>query len=231
MKKILLLICSIPLLSFGQKIMHEVRLGGDKAAYLYDNGKWSYKLYDADPNEFVDYKDRSVNDTTYCIFGIPFGSDLSFVKSVMIRKGASIDEQVEERLISYKNVKFGGREAKYVFFKFFDDKLFEGRVVFKHDLYSRTLDLYNEIKNDVSLKYGIGRSFESYDYPYEKGDGHWETALKLGKADISTFWSDGDLVTISLEIYEDFSIDLTYQDNDLVGQAVNDQTKRNITDY
>lgn len=53
MKCLIIFITLLPQLVAAQKIMHELDAGNGKKVYLYDNGKWVYKLFDADPSQFA----------------------------------------------------------------------------------------------------------------------------------------------------------------------------------
>lgn len=230
-KRLLFFLIALPMFCFPQKILHEVNVGNGKRAYLYESGKWAYKLYEADPSEFVDTPSKLDSDTISSFYGIKFGLSFIAVKDAMKAKGYSPFSENDGVLLGYSNVSFGGRTPMLMLFKFDDSTFFEGSVFFKHDLESRTLDLYNDIKEDVTSKYGDGESYESYDYPYEKSDGHWETALKLGKAHISTFWVKHSGAAIQLEVTNDFSIELSYQDKKLIKQVVNKQQSKALEDY
>jgi len=159
-------------------------------------------------------------------YGMKFGSTKAQVMAKMTNKGYKPKNNNPTSLM-YEEVKFLNKEVDMIF-KFVDDELFEGIVLFTPDLKSQLIRMYRSISDDVSMKYGKGQDYETYDYPYEKGDGHELTAIRLGKAQFTTFWgmktmegTDGkEPNTISLEIRPKGYIALTYQDSARVDKVI-----------
>ena len=75
----------------------------------------------------------------------------------------------------------------------------------------------------IDGKYTEGKTYEYYDYPYEEGDGHWETAFKLGKGHLSTYWSFDDGNSLSMQMTEDLSFTIKYQSSELIKEAIKKQ--------
>jgi len=169
-------------------------------------------------------------------YGIKFGFTKELSKSIMKSKGWIIDSEKTGSII-YKENNFLKRSANIIL-KFVNNEFYEGIAIFSPKLDSGILDLYNSINEDVSLKYGKGESYESYSYPYEKNDGHLETALSLGKANFNTYWSKKsenklskkDYNIISTEITENLLVILTYQDAERIKIAINEQNKSKLED-
>lgn len=169
-------------------------------------------------------------------YGVKFGSTKAQVMSKMTNKGFKPKSNNPSYLI-YEKVKFLNKEVSMIF-KFVDDELFEGVVLFTPDLESQLIRMYRSISDDVRMKYGKGRDYETYDYPYEKGDGHELTAIRLGKAQFTTYWGIQSVEgtegkepnTISLEIDPKGYIALTYQDSERIAKAIAQQNSKKIDD-
>lgn len=73
---------------------------------------------------------------------------------------------------------------------------------------------YNSLVSQYITKYGTPYNVEeSFDYPYEEGDGHEMTALKLNKCNyLTTFKIDNGNIIIKLT--EDASIEIIYRDSE-----------------
>ncbi len=169
--------------------------------------------------------------------GIKFGTSSEDVKDFMFTKpNCTIDlENSDNNQLFFEGAKFAGREPLFILFKFVDNKFHTACVLIKPKLESQTIDLYNEIKNEVNEKYyKTEEDYETYKYPYEKNDGHTETAIELGKATFSAFWkfnSSSDENYIALSITEGLHIKINYQDGSLVQIAVDREKAKNIDDY
>lgn len=110
------------------------------------------------------------------------------------------------------------------------DKLFQGKVLTSADLDAQSMALFDRIADAISRKYGEGARIERYDYPYEKGDGHWITAFSVGKGHLFTYWKDENDNTITMELDEDFYIKVTYQSSELIDVAIAEQNRKNDAD-
>lgn len=165
----------------------------NKNAMMKDNNvvsevKYSVKISPHHVDDLKkDYQSKFSSDPITGFMGIEFKSGLQEVKSKMEKEKFLESTDVGDGVILYKNVDFLGRKAD-IFFSFYEDKFYRGMAVFYPKNESEYISLYNEIKGYVSKKYGQGKSYESYKYPYEKNDGHTETAIQLGKASFSTYW-------------------------------------------
>lgn len=182
-------------------------------------------------------KSASISDDPIQEFyGIKFGTSKEASKAIMKSKGWVVDSEKAGSVV-YKENTYLKREANIII-KFVKNEFYEGVVLFYPQIESQILDLYNSIVDDVSLKYGEGDSYESYSYPYEKNDGHLETALSLGKAKFSTYWykKDGNNLTkkeynvISTVISENLGVILTFQDSERINIAINEQNKSKLED-
>lgn len=172
--------------------------------------------------------------------GIKFGSSREEVKkSMLLRQDCKLDIQnSNENVLFFDNVNFGGRKTEYIIFKFVNNQFHTGAVVLKPELESKCIELYTKIKDELNEKYFVtDKDYENYKYPYEKGDGHAETAIAVGKAEFVSYWffnqdTDGEIQNaISIQIKEDFNIVITYQDGKLITEAIKKQKESNFKDY
>jgi hypothetical protein len=169
--------------------------------------------------------------------GIKFGASTESVKDFMLAKpNCNLDlENSDNNQLFFEGAKFAGRDPLFILFKFVDNKFHTACVLIKPKLESQTIDLYNEIKDEINEKYyKTSEDYETYKYPYEKNDGHTETAIELGKASFSSYWkfnaSSKDNY-IALSITEGLHIKISYQDGMLVQIAVERENAKNNDDY
>jgi len=184
---------------------------------------------------------NSYSQSLDSFFGMKFGCSPDSVKKVMLAKpGTSLMQGSRNDFLMFSGLKFAGRNTERISFSFINNKLHTGKVGFKSNLESKTLELYNEIKDELNQKYfKTKQDYEIYKYPFTKGDGHFETAVSSGKASIASFWEfknpkakvKEDNNSISLQITETFLIALCYQDGVLIGQAIDNDNKKNFKDY
>lgn len=139
-------------------------------------------------------------------------------------------EGVDENLLVATGANFAGESNCLIFWKFTSDKLFEGTVIVTPELDAKAMEHYKDIRTKITRKYGTGNTYESYDYPYEQGDGYWETAFRVGKGSLSTYWSFEDNNTISMSLDEDLTIKIKYQSTILVQEAIEKQEAANNDD-
>jgi hypothetical protein len=174
--------------------------------------------------------------------GFKFGLDADSIKKVMLAKpGCKIDQENSKKdLLIFKGLKFGGRDAQFISFEFVNDKFHTGTVMINSAIDFKTVGLYNEIRTDLNTKYfNASKTVESYDLPYKKGDGNTEVAIKLGKANFSSFWyfknpksNKKDIVnSIAVSITFKMQIKIVYQDGVLYNEAQELMKKKNVQDY
>ncbi|MDR2274302.1 MAG: hypothetical protein LBF27_25565 [Sphingobacterium sp.] len=163
-------------------------------------------------------------------YGMDFGASAESCKNIMKSKGWVIKDDNGKSII-YKTNKFIGRDA-VICLKFYNNELYEGFAMFIPDLESKVVDLYENISEDISLKFGEPSSYENYEYPYEKGDGHTVTAIQAGKAEFTSFWGKkiNSQNAISLEISPNLSVFLTYQDSKRVYSVIKNQNEKKLND-
>ena len=145
-----------------------------------------------------------------------------------------------EALLVFTGISFAGRNTLFISFDFINRKFHTGSVYFDAGLESKVIDYYTEIKNELNEKYYKSiLDFELYKEPYKKGDGYTESAIKLGKATFSTYWtfknakqkSDEENNSIALVINERLRVVLSYQDGVLITEAIEKVKSKNLKDY
>jgi hypothetical protein len=166
-------------------------------------------------------------------FGMPFGSSMEECRKVMLSKGGTLDKKSSNAsALVFDAVTFGGRKTFFMRLEFHKNRLCNAKAFFKPVMEAKVFDLYNDIKADLTSKYpDLPQEFETYKYPYEKGDGHEITAIKLGKASVATFWVFADNNAISIEIISDVVIKLTYEDAGLARKAIEEEKVKSSSDY
>ncbi|SHG07797.1 hypothetical protein [Pedobacter caeni] len=164
------------------------------------------------------------------VYGIPFGSSQETIISNMKAKGYTRDLTEKENL-TFKKVKFGAFNNCHLVFYMFKNKLFQGLILMIPDLDAKIIDRYEDVVEELSRKYGEGEPFTKFKYPYEKGDGHELTAIKLGKAEYKTFWAKDEIGIITAYISSNLVVGVKYQDKNLIKEAVAEQNKSNTSEY
>ena len=175
---------------------------------------------------FLSFSQTEVDVTG--VLGIPFGSPKEKVNEVLIAKGAKKD--LASKAFLYTGVSFGAYKNCMVIFSFINSKLYQALIMLPSDTEGTTLDRYEELNSELAKKYGKGETFSTFKYPYEKGDGHELTAIKIGKAEYNTYWikQQGSLSTY---ITKDLYIFIKYQDRTLIKEVVKEEDSKNVSEY
>jgi hypothetical protein len=174
--------------------------------------------------------------------GFKFGLNADSIKKAMLLKpGCKIDqENSKKNILIFKGVTFGGRETQFISFEFVNDKFYIGTVMIGSPIEFKTVSLYNDIRSDLNTKYfNASKTVETYDSPYKKGDNNTDVAIKLGKANFSSFWyfknpksARKDIVnSITLSITFKMLVKIVYQDGVLNNDAQELLKKKNVQDY
>lgn len=171
-------------------------------------------------------------------WGMKFGSSMAECKKIILSKeGTVIDAKnsTPDKLI-IDGAEFGGRKTLFISLQFSDNKFHTAKVYFNPRLASKVIELYDEIKGEINDKYYITKDdFRHFKEPYSEGDGYETQAIRLGKATFAAFWtftrSDGHKNAISLQINENLSIVLGYQDGQLIDEAIDKKKSKAAKDY
>lgn len=95
----------------------------------------------------------------------------------------------------------------------YDDQDMLIRIFIDLDTKSNYLETYYSIQSDLEKKYGKPwDKGERFEYPFKKGDGHLELALKTDKASIYTTWRH-NCDSLSLSINRAPNVRLVYESN------------------
>jgi hypothetical protein len=158
--------------------------------------------------------------------GITFGMNANSVKRIMVQKGGIVIPSTNGNL-TITNITMGTMRPGMVICKFVSNKLFDISIYFIPTLEAKTQELYDEISGIIVSKYGEGKSFRNFKGIYSDGDGYEMQAVKLGNADIVTYWSKFiNNNAIALQIYplsDNLYVKLTYQDDKLAAEAEKQQ--------
>jgi hypothetical protein len=166
--------------------------------------------------------------------GLTFGMNAGTVKSIMQKKGGIVESAINGNL-SITNVTMGTKKPAMVICKFVNNKLYDIGVYFIPTVEAKTQELFDEISSTIVSKYGEGRSFRHFSGKYTDGDGFEMQAVKLGFADIATYWSKFlNNNAISLEIYplkDNLYVKLTYQDDRLAAEGEKQDATKNNAEF
>lgn len=132
-------------------------------------------------------------------WGMPWGITQKNALEQMELKGYSPVYSKDSGYL-FKDVKFAGRDGELLL-SFKDDQLYIAVYRIKTEK-NKVYETYQKIKQDLANKYGVAdRDREEYKFPYEKGDGHTETAISLDLVDLTCIWdfdnSDGIMISLA----------------------------------
>ena len=166
--------------------------------------------------------------------GLTFGMNPNSVQSVMEKKGGIVKTLKNGKFI-ITNVIMGTKKPAMVLCDFVNNKLFDIGIYFTPSLEAKTQDLYDEISEIIVSKYGKGESIRHFKGIYTDDDGYEMQAVKLGNADIVTYWSKFlNNNAICLQIYpltESLYVKLTYQDDRLAAEAEKQQATKDKAEF
>lgn len=164
------------------------------------------------------------------MLGLNFGLSKEDVIVKMASKGYSLRPEKKDYL-SFNNVKFGAFEYCNVAFYFINNKFYQGLILVAPNLDAQILDLYKDINNELSKKYGKGEAINKFEEPYKEGDGQEVSAIKLDKAKYYTFWTADKIGSIKTTVSPALFVSITYQDKSLIEEVITEQAKQISNDY
>lgn len=165
--------------------------------------------------------------------GLTFGMNQQSAKSIMASKKIDLAESTIKYL-AYRNVPIGTMTANTVVVQFVNNKMHTIKVLFLPDLEAKSQELYNDLAEILTLKYGKAESYRHFKTPYEDGDGYEMQAVKLGKADIASYWECANRRSVSLEIIpfaDKVGVTILYQDDVIYEELKAQQDKINVSDF
>ena len=160
-----------------------------------------------------------------------WGQSMAEVKANNSAKGYKYSVEFGSTLLA-TDANFAGASNCMIIWSFTSDKLYEGIVIITPYLTAKAMSDYDSMKAKISVKYGEGMTYESYDYPYVVGDGYWETAFKLGKGHLSSVWNfeDGNSISMELINNDDLTTKIKYQSTELVAENIKQRDAANYAD-
>ena len=163
--------------------------------------------------------------------GIDFGSPPSTIKAALNSMG-TFDEETST-LISYADVQVGTTKAILCNVGIIDNKMHTLSLYYTTQE-SQLQSTYDKIVDIINSKYGEGDSFRNFSGIYTDGDDFESQAIRLGYADIVTYWKfdDGNIICCEQEyIGSAFYVSLTYQDSKLINIAVERAQAKNNSKF
>jgi hypothetical protein len=166
--------------------------------------------------------------------GINFLSSYAEVKAEMAKKTdfeVYKDDPVTGTL-SYTEGSFAGRKAVGALFNFYEDKLHTMSVIIEVVQKPQVTEIYYDIIQELESKYEIKMDqYHNFKYPYKEGDGHTETALKLGYAKMESYYIFPDGNALSVKITSALSVLLEYQHTAQAKKGIDAKNAKRSTDY
>lgn len=147
-------------------------------------------------------------------WGLKFGSSISQAENYMATKPGCVLGPVDGKddLLMYKGGTFAGKDIDFIALQFYKGAFYSGVVFLTPATEERAIPIYKELKADLTAKYSAPqKDYENYKYPYEKGDGHELTAIKLEKLKLTSLWFF-DNASITLSISKDLQPALFYSE-------------------
>jgi hypothetical protein len=164
--------------------------------------------------------------------GLTFGMRESAYKTAMLKYGTfdKAEDEAYGRSLNFLNVSIGNTKSFVFVGKFVNNKLFEVVVGYNDDI-TEIEERYKDICSIISSKYGQGKSFRNFKYPYEDKEEDFELAVRSGHADIVTYWGTYETNEISVEINKIPAVSITYQSTTLVEEAVKKVDNNNSSQF
>jgi hypothetical protein len=165
--------------------------------------------------------------------GLEFGSSYDSSKAHFIKKGGIVSPESDKELLIISGLQFGGRDTDLIGILFHNNKFHTARIAIAPPKFeNEIIAQYNAIKDEINTKYFVSKKdYEQYESPYETGDNHTITAIKVNKCKISCFWFFSDQNTVSIKINPDVYVSIVYQSDALISEAIEDKKKKAIQDY
>lgn len=166
-------------------------------------------------------------------WGVPWGSSLTKTEEIMAAKGYSPDSSASNGM-TFKNASFAGRDCTVTFF-LKNGGFYMGAATILPAM-NKSYEEYIALKDDLINKYGEpAGDVENYKSPYEKGDGHTETAISLNYATIGANWIFEDkneivLMLVKNEKEYQIELNLVYMEKNIMDIAIEEKQKSVLDD-
>lgn len=148
----------------------------------------------------------------YRFLDIPWGASASAVRAQLSSHGFTASATDRDGDIPFTGTILGRQMTGWAMMSP-TDGLAKMLIVFETGTFGGGYrDLYQEVVNTMTEKYGGGDDHTWFESPYESGDGYEDTAIRVGKGHVYTLWrgvdeSTGLLVSISKAL----GIDVSYE--------------------
>lgn len=150
--------------------------------------------------------------------GLKFGMSPSEVKAIWKNKGTLYQdyETIKSTIgsLSYIDISVGNEKFDVATAKFVNNKLYEISVMKLPEREAFAQGIYDNLQEILNNKYKKGNSYRIFTGIYEDGDGYEMQAVRLGNADIATYWDYSPTSIISLKITplsQSIIIEMNYQ--------------------
>lgn len=149
--------------------------------------------------------------------GIPVMGTVNDFCNKLSTKGFSIVKIYEDGTAAAMSGDFAERHSTLYIIGTNQSHFVQGIIVYFDEVYNKWQTIkndYNRIVEQYITKYGTPYNVdESFDYPYEEGDGHEMTAIKLNKCNYRTTFKlpKGNIV---IRLTDEATIQIIYRDNE-----------------
>jgi hypothetical protein len=152
---------------------------------------------------------------------VPWGAPSSVAKAQVRASGFTLDSVDKDGDLTFHGTVVGRKAIGVILFTP-DGKTVKARVsIVTPDDEAR--QVYATTVEALSRKYGEPYgNLEEFEYPYEKDDGHEETAIKMGKATIATLWrspTDEGGTGVAVQISKQLNVEIIYEGPGWKGEA------------
>lgn len=170
--------------------------------------------------------------------GVKYSQSKQEVIKILQARGGTIykAEKPDPNQLIFVNLKYGAYDTDMVILTFSDDKLYQIGIFLKPKHESAAVELYKRVAETLGAKYGPpDQNIEEYLYPYERNDGHVETAISIGKAKFRKVWRfeyqdvPADLLTMTIS--DNFDVIVGYVYGRLFSKQYDLEKQKDSHDY
>ncbi len=182
----------------------------------------------------IAYGQTNVQDSLTGFWGIPFGCSESKAVEILKQKRllptkGFLSGVKELQTLTLDDANFGNRKSLSINLLFANNKFCRAKVYYDTDT-PHIMDDFESVKKNLEAKYSQTETLSKFKSPYEKGDGHEETALRLGYAELICAWlfnNNSNIILATKNVKSGVYLEVCYQDDKLIGEAITLQNKNN----
>ena len=162
-------------------------------------------------------------------FGLTFGMSVDSASTVMNQKGGT-EILKGETILVHIGINFAGRSNATSTLVFDNNMLGIISFEFTPELTAKTQQYFDELKNDLSVKYGDPVCIRKFTGIYKDGDGYEMQAVKKGNGTIFCEWSFAFGNRIKIYIDESLKVNLMYINQESANEMNRKSKQKESTD-